>query len=73
MLSSTQQFQWHKNLINMVLSGHWKDKKNMFKKYEGSMDETQIEEAKEEHDASKISESKCKKIDFEEELAKKFG
>ena len=70
-LNSTQQFQWHENLINMMPAEHQKDKKNSFKKLAGNIDESQIEEAEEEHDMTKTSENKHKKIDFDEELAKK--
>ena len=36
------------------------------------MNETQLEEAEEEHGITKISENKCKKVDFEDELTKEI-
>ena len=69
-LSSTQQFQWRENLVSMMPVGHWKDKKNSFKKRTGSMNESQIDEGEEEFGTIKVSENKHKKIDFDEELAK---
>ena len=53
-----------------MTSGHWKDKKNSFKKRKVNGNERQIEESEEEHDMTKTSENKHKKIDFEEELSK---
>ena len=61
MLNSTQQFHWHENLINTAPSGCQKDKKNLFKKREGNMNEAQIEEAEEKHGMTKIQENKHKK------------
>ena len=69
-LSSAQPFQWHENLISMVPGRHWKDKKNSLKKRAVSMGESQVEEAEEECCTTKASESKHKKVDFDEELAK---
>ena len=51
-------------------SGHWKYEKNSFKKCNGNVNEAQTEEAEEEHDMSKISERRYKKIEFKEELSK---
>ena len=47
--------------MNMMPAAHWKDKKNSFKKHIGSMDEKQIDDAKEEHDVTKMSENRHKR------------
>ena len=53
----------------MAPSGHWKNKKNNFKKCDENENETQIEESDGEHGMANVSEKKCKKIEFDEELA----